>query len=50
MRKPEDFWLPNTDYVERCNDCPHPNGCVGECKLEKHVHEDVAKVRGEQKQ
>jgi len=49
MRKPEDFWLPNTDYVERCNDCPRPDGCVWECAMKSYVHEDVAKIRDEEK-
>lgn len=36
------------DPVERCEDCPHPNGCIRECVIEKYVHEDVAKIRGEE--
>jgi hypothetical protein len=46
MNKNE-FWLEVEDQVNRCEDCPHPNGCIRECVLDKHVYEDVAKIRGE---
>jgi hypothetical protein len=38
------------DHVERCEDCPHPDGCLRECIIEKYVHEDVAKIRGEEQE
>lgn len=46
MNKP-DSWLEADEQVEQCDDCPFPNGCIRECVIDKHVYEDVAKIRGE---
>lgn len=43
-------WLVSNEQVERCEDCPRPNGCIHECVKEKYVHEDVAKIRDEENQ
>ena len=44
-------WINDVDeVVEQCNDCPHPNGCIRQCVIEKFTHEDVAKVRDEEQQ
>lgn len=43
-------WFEDEDIVEhceQCEDCPHPNGCIRECVITNHVHEDVALIRGE---
>lgn len=34
--------------VERCSECPHPDGCIWECVMESYQHENVAKVRDEE--
>ena len=44
----EDLLEPD-EQIPICNDCPHPNGCIRECIIEKHIHEDVAKIRDEEK-
>jgi hypothetical protein len=44
-------WFEDEDtieQVEQCEDCPHPNGCIRECVIANYVHEDVAKIRGEE--
>lgn len=43
----EAYWLDSDEEVPRCEDCPHPNGCIRECILKKYTHEDVAKIRDE---
>lgn len=43
-------WLVSDEQVERCEDCPHPNGCIRECVVEKYIYEDVAKIRNEENQ
>lgn len=40
-------WLDASEPVERCTECPHPNGCIRECVMEKYVSENVAEIRGE---
>jgi hypothetical protein len=44
----ESYWLEADNEVPRCDDCPHPNGCIRECILEKYKDEDVAKIRDEE--
>ena len=33
--------------VERCEDCPAPDGCIWECVIKAYTYENVAKIRGE---
>ncbi len=42
-----DEWLECDDQVPQCDDCPYPLGCIRECVIANFVHEDVAKIRGE---
>lgn len=39
--------LDSSDPIEPCEDCPGPEGCIWECKKERYLKEDVAKIRGE---
>ena len=48
MKKPYEDWLVADEQVERCTECPHPDGCVRECVMEKYIHENVAKIRDEE--
>lgn len=34
--------------VERCTECPRPEGCIWECAMESYKHENVAKIREEE--
>jgi len=43
-----DDWLVADEQVERCSECPHPNGCIRECIIERYVYEDVSKIRDEE--
>jgi hypothetical protein len=43
-------WFEDEDSIEQCEqceDCVFPNGCIRQCAIKTHVHEDVAKIRGE---
>jgi hypothetical protein len=35
------------EQCEQCEDCVFPNGCIRECAIKHHIHEDVATIRGE---
>ena len=35
------------EQCEQCEDCVFPNGCIRECAIAHHIHEDVATIRGE---
>ena len=48
MNKNDD-WLVADEHVKRCSECPRPDGCIHECVMEKYVHENVAKIRDEEK-
>lgn len=47
MMKNKRDLLDCNEPVERCEECPAPDGCVWECVMHRFIHEDVAKIRGE---
>ena len=48
MKNKRDLLELDSDPVERCTECPHPDGCIRECVMEKYMFEDVAKIRDEE--